>query len=201
MTRGVASAQSATGAVAAKWIAAAAVEIDEVRRELIDRIDYAMCPLRRVPAREITILLQVAVRDSMRQRIAHPELIRIAREVCGERHVILEIDSVEILQVETELLPPRVLSVVVLRTVVRHALERPIEIAQESRLIPPQRIVAMKRDAEPDAFLVGRLLPTAEDVAVRAYLHRIPRLIFRVPQIKIVVMHPLPDHVAPPARL
>ncbi len=59
----------------------------------------------------------------------------------------------------------------------------------------------MKRDAKADAFAVGGLLPTGDDVALRADLHRVPGLVLRVPKIKIVVMHALGDHVPGPGPL
>jgi hypothetical protein len=196
MTRGVAiGAQAAPGLIAAERIAAA-VEVNEIGRELIDGVHHSPRPLRREPDREIAVVLEIAVRDAVRERILHAKLDRVAREVRRIRHVVLEVDAVEVLQVEAHALPPGVLAVVVLGAVVGHTLERAFEVREERRLKPPQRIIAVKRDAEADAFLVSRFLPSAEDVTLRAEFDGVPRLKFRVPEIEVVVVHALADDVA-----
>jgi hypothetical protein len=48
----------------------------------------------------------------------------------------------------------------------------------------------MFRDSERQAIFLRRLLPVADDVAVRAIIHRIPFMQRRIPQEEIVVMRP-----------
>ena len=51
-------------------------------------------------------------------------------------------------------------------------------------------------DAEPQAELLGGLLPVADDVAVRAHVHRVPLVVRRVPEVEVVVVRAHADEVA-----
>ena len=66
---------------------------------------------------------------------------------------------------------------------------------------PPSRTSWGRRDAEAQALLLGRLLPVADHVALRAHVDGVPLVKLRVPQVEVVVVRAHADEVAGPGLL
>ena len=79
-----------------------------------------------------------------------------------------------------------------LQRIVRHALHRARLVAgvthrHELAPSPGRRVV--KADAKTHSMLARDFFPSADDVHLGTDVHRVPRLIFRIPAIEIVVMN------------
>ncbi len=79
--------------------------------------------------------------------------------------------------------------------VVRHAGERALLVGTVALLPPGEAGAEVLGDAERQALRLRGLLPVADDVAVRAHLHRVPAVVLRVPEVEVVVVDAHADEV------
>ena len=109
--------------------------------------------------------------------------LSVAPRVITHRMTLL----VEILRVES--FPPFAFSVGLCQvSIVIDASFRSLDVIALGGLIPCPRMVGMKRNTERQPCLLGRLGPSVEDILLRTYPFRVPLLVFRVPEIEVVVV-------------
>ena len=85
--------------------------------------------------------------------------------------------------------------------VVGHAGQRAGLVGAVAALEPGEAGAQMLGDAEPQAVFLGRLLPVADHVALRAHVDRVPRVQLRVPEEEVVVVRAHADEVLRPGLL
>ena len=64
-------------------------------------------------------------------------------------------------------------------------------IATEGGLPPPPSIFVMEGDTIVHAMLAASIGPLTQQVTLGTYVDRVPRLVSRVPQVVVIVMHAL----------
>ena len=139
----------------------------------------------------------VEIRHKLLRRLSRPVLpapLAVDGPVVPSAVREVVVLPVELLRVKS--LPPLLRSVsirlvaVLLRqpSVILHSPLLALQVEAARRLIPCPRMVGMERDAEGQSGLSCCLGPSVEDVLVRAYVLSVPLLVFRVPEVKIVVM-------------
>ena len=96
-----------------------------------------------------------------------------------------------------------VVEVLVLRVgaVVGHAGLGPRLVGPVAGLEPGEAGAEVLGDAEPQAVLLGRLLPVADDVALGAHVHGVPLVQLGVPEEEVVVVRAHADEVLSPGFL
>ena len=147
-----------------------------------------------------------------------------AADLVAERHAAVGVQQVRLVHVhqlldpvEPLLLPLRVRAVprrvarlggevvqvlpLRVRPVVGHARLRTRLVGFMAVLEPGEAGAEVLGDAEVESLLLGRLLPVADDVALRAHLHGVPLVQLRVPQVEVVVVRAHADEVAGPGLL
>jgi hypothetical protein len=174
--------------VAREGLCRIAVGVDEIRIVVFDHVHDSQRPPRDVPVGELEMV----------DEDARAEVVPLLVHLVVDAFVLTHVVDVEHAWVHA--LPPFAHAVCQLEAdgIVGHAqLALCVRgVGSVGALPPPPRVLVVEGHAEAHALSARRRFPFAQDVALGAELHGIPRLIAGIPVVELIVMHALDDQEA-----